>query len=142
MKSCRKFWTMRYNCQGPIGAGGCPWENQGTSHHLSQEQGRRAHLGNPALVTMPFPEERPKLGQDVSLWMGVRIWAQTEPQDGCTGPWGRVKARLRCSPAGSGVPWLGRAELWGAGDQPCYSLTGVRADGPGGLKWGIETWTG
>lgn len=115
------------------------------SWHIPPPQpkaGQVSILGNPDLAIMHLPWERLKLGQDVSLQMGVRIWAQIELQDGCTGPWGRVKARLKCRPAGSGVPWLGRAELWRAGDQPCYSLIGVWVDGPGGLKWDTGTWTG
>ena len=43
---------------------------------------------------------------------------------------------------GSVGPWPGRAELWGAGDWPCCSIAGARADGPGGLKWGPEPWVG
>lgn len=31
--------------------------------------------------------------------------------------------------------WLGRAELWGAGDQLCCRITGSGADSPGRLTW-------
>lgn len=44
------------------------------------------------------------------------------------------------------LAWLsrahGQAELWGAGDQPCCSITGAGAGGPGGLTWGPGPWAG
>ena len=38
--------------------------------------------------------------------------------------------------SGSGDLRLGRAGLWGAGDQPCCGTAGAGTDGPGGLNWG------
>jgi len=38
--------------------------------------------------------------------------------------------------------WLSRAGLWGAGDQPCWGISGAEADSPVGLKWGPGTWAG
>ena len=46
---------------------------------------------------------------------------------------------LRVGPARRG-PLLGRAGLWGAGDQPCRGITGAGDDGPGRLKWVPGLW--
>lgn len=42
--------------------------------------------------------------------------------------------RLGCGP-GSGIPWLGKAGLWGAGDWPGWGAAGTGAGGPRGLQW-------
>jgi len=76
-------------------------------------------------------------GQDISLRVGVRVWAQTQAHRAVV----KDKARLRRGP-GSGVSWPCRAGLWGAADQPCCRLAGAGADGPSGLKWGPGTWAG
>lgn len=38
--------------------------------------------------------------------------------------------------------WPGRAELWGAGDWPCWGLARARADRSQGLTWGPGPWAG
>lgn len=39
-------------------------------------------------------------------------------------------------------PWLGRAGLWEAGDQPCWGILGAGAHGTKGLVWGSVLWAG
>lgn len=43
---------------------------------------------------------------------------------------------------GFGVPWQGRAGLWGAGDWPGWDVAGTGAGGPRGLQWCPGLWAG
>lgn len=85
--------------------------SQGLFHHPSQKQGRGTAPA-PGMGHLPGDKVELRLGQDRDLWVG---WTWQGP-------------------------WLGRAGLGGAGDQPCFGIAGAGADDPGGLKWGPGSW--
>ena len=95
--------------------------------------GHQSRAWQPGPVPFPSQEQLGVPGQPQPQAPGTSP-ARGQPRPGqVVGPWVGLARQ---------GPWLGRAGLWGAGDQPCCSITGAGADGPREATQGPGPWAG